>query len=305
MHVRAPEAGITSNTGLMLVLHNWGGIYNEAHYLSYCRLFAERYNVVAISVNYLQSGESVVTPGIPYDHGYLQAMDCLRALHHVQRQLDAAGVLFNRRRCYTMGGSGGGNVSLMASKFAPHTFACVVDICGMPGLLDPIAYGESEETDLSAGYSRDPQSAAYLSAGKQELLDAGNPHHLREQFVANPRNKVVIVHGLDDLSCGISGKIRVYHNMVKAGFQPDAHFLTPWHVDGEVITTSGHDNMARDKITLRYADDYLLENGRLALQVEAPNDFERAGKVEYSVTGGRFVVDYTSGPPQIAFEAEI
>src|SRR5689334_20428388 len=74
MHVAQPPAGITANTGLMLVLHNWGGRYNEPHYLAWCRLFAERYNVVAMSVNYLQSGdtEPVVMGEKPYDCGYLQ-----------------------------------------------------------------------------------------------------------------------------------------------------------------------------------------------------------------------------------------
>jgi hypothetical protein len=71
MHVEVPAAGIGADTGLMLVLHNWGGRYNEAHYLAWCKEFAGRYNVVAASVNYLQSGngEPTVTGEKPYDHG--------------------------------------------------------------------------------------------------------------------------------------------------------------------------------------------------------------------------------------------
>ena len=156
MHVEAPDAGINDNTGLMLVLHNWAGRYNEAHYVQWCKAFADRYNVVAASVNYLQSGggEPTIAGEKPYDHGYLQAVDCLRALYHIQRQITDAAITFNPRRCYAMGGSGGGNVALMANKLAPHTFACVVDICGMPGLTDGIAYGTGEYgSKLNAGYS--------------------------------------------------------------------------------------------------------------------------------------------------------
>jgi len=306
MHVETPTAGITPNTGLMLVLHNWGGTYNEAHYVAWCREFADRYNVVAISVNYLQSGpqEQAGPDAKPYDHGYLQAIDCLRALYHVRRQLTEAKVAFNPRRCYSMGGSGGGNVTLMVNKLAPHSFACVVDICGMPGLTDGIAYGTGEYgSHLDARYSKDPQSPAYLSADMQQIRDPGDPRHLATQFEANPQNKVVIVHGLDDASCPAVHKITIFRNMVAAGFRPDAHFLTAIDVDGEVISTTGHAVGAREKIVERFADLYMLPDGKLALQVPGPDDFESAAEVVYPTDGGKFVVSY-AGPPTVRFEAE-
>ena len=255
-------------------------------------------------MNYLQSGggEPQVPGQFPYDHGYLQAIDCLRALYHVQRQVREAGLAFNPHRCYSMGGSGGGNVTLMVNKFAPHTFACVVDICGMPGLTEGIAFGSGEwASTISAGYSRDPESPAFLSPAMMEIRDPGHPAHLQVQFAANPDNKVIIVHGLDDLSCPAVPKIAIYRNMVGAGFRPDAHFLTPWFVDGEAVTTTGHPVGHRDKVVERFADDYLLEEGRLALQVPGPNDFERADQVLFPTGGGRFVVDYSGGPPSVRF----
>lgn len=302
IYVRTPGSGITPNTGIMLVLHNWGGRYDEPHYLNWCHLFADRFNVVAISVNYLQSrdGEPEIVGEKPYDHGYLQAIDALRALHHVMDQLDAEGVPFNRRRCYAMGISGGGNVTLMANKFAPHTFACVVDICGMPLLMDGVAYGEFNPSDLNAGYTRDPGHPAYLSPDMQEIRDPGNPRHLEQLFAANPRNKVITVHGLDDDTCLTPAKIEMFRNMVKSGLRPDAHFLTDWHVDGEAVVTTGHDVGAYGKVACRFGDDYLLEDGRLALQTTMPNDFERAGQTEYSTLNGRFIINYAAGAPSIA-----
>ena len=303
VHVRAPSAGFTPNTGLMLVLHNWGGRYDEPHYLRWCGLFADRFNVVALSINYLQSGESEVTPGKPYDHGFLQAIDALGAIAHVTRQLDAAKVAFNRRRCYAMGVSGGGNVTLMANKLAPHTFACAVDICGMPGLVDGVAYGEAQPSGLDAGYARDAKDPCYLSTDMQEIRDPGNRIHLEQQFAANPRNKVVIVHGLDDDVCLTPVKINVFRKMVVAGFRPDGHFLTQWHIDGEAVLNTGHSNGNRDQILCRFADGYLLEESPLALQVTGPNDFERRSVVQYETTNGRYSIDFRTGAPVIEFEA--
>ena len=306
MHVAEPKAGINANTGMMLCLHNWGGIYNQPAYIQWCTAFADRYNVVAASVNYLQSGdgEPKIVGEKPYDHGYLQAMDCIRALYHISRQLTEAGAAFNPRRCYSMGGSGGGNVSLMVNKLAPHTFACVVDICGMPGLTDGIAYGTGEYgSGLNAGYAREPDSPARLTTDMQEIRDPGHPGHLKRHFQANPTNKVVIVHGLDDRSCPAPHKITIFRNMVAAGFHPDGHFLTPKDVDGQVITTTGHAVGNRQRVVETFADVYLLEAGSHALQLPGPNDFERGKQVAFPTTNGQVIVDYSAGPPSVRFEA--
>ncbi|OPZ29814.1 MAG: alpha/beta hydrolase fold protein [Lentisphaerae bacterium ADurb.BinA184] len=301
MHVEKPSGGISADTGLMLVLHNWGGLCDQPIYQEWCRLFAERYNVIAMSVNYLQSaGEK---PELPYDHGYLQAMDGLRAIHHIRHVLAEAEIAYNPRRCYAMGVSGGGNVALMVNKFAPRTFACVVDICGMPGLTDAIAYGLTEHgAHLNAGYSRDPASPAYLAAHMQAIRDPGHPGHLAIQHTANPANKVVIVHGQDDASCSVVHKIGIFKNMVEAGLRPDGHFLTAWHVDGAAVKDTTHSIGGREKIVFRFADDYLLPDGRLALATPGPDDFERGQDVVYPVTGGRYVIEYAHGPPTIRFE---
>ncbi len=306
MYVEEPPDGINENTGLMLCLHNWGGIYNQDTYVEWCKHFAARYNVVAVSVNYLQSGntEPRVLGEKPYDHGYLQAMDCLRALYHVQRQLKDAGVTLNPRRCYSMGGSGGGNVTQMVNKLAPHSFACVVDICGMPGLTDGIAYGTGEYgSHLNAGYSKDPESPAYLTKDMQQIRDPGRPEHLKLQYEANPTNKVIICHGLDDRSCPAVHKISIFRDMVDAGFHPDGHFFTPWHVDGIAVKSTEHPVGDRQKVVEKFADVYMLEDGKFALQVPGPTDFERGEEVVFPTDNGRYIVDF-SGAPTVRFEEE-
>jgi hypothetical protein len=307
MHVEVPCSGIDTNTGLMLVLHNWGGIYNEPHYLDWCKFFTDRYNVIAISVNYLQSGDEdpQYTKEKPYDLGYLQAIDCIRALYYVDAELKAENVKYNPHRCYSMGGSGGGNVSLMVNKFAPHTFACIIDICGVSGLSDALAYGFDEYGScMNAGYSQDPYSLKYLTKAMQEIRDSGNLQHLKLQFKCNPNNKVIIAHGMDDISCPVVHKMETARNMVIAGFRPDLHFLTDWFVDGEAVTTTGHPVGNRHLVVQRFADDYLLPDRKFAIQVTSPNDFERKGQVVYPVTGGKYIIDYSQGPPSISFASE-
>ncbi|MEN6305083.1 MAG: DUF2920 family protein [Armatimonadia bacterium] len=303
MFVQEPAAGINRNTGLMLVLHNWGGVYNSGEYLKWCKTFADRYNVVAMSVNYLQSGQDWKA-ALPYDHGYLQAMDCLRALYTVQKQLKDKGIAFNERRVYSMGGSGGGNVTEMVMKLAPHTFACGVDICGMPGLIDGIAYGTGEwGTSLNAGYSKDPASPAYLSKDMQEIRDFGNLAHCRLLKAANPNLKIVIVHGTEDGSCPVVPKIRQYSNMIEAGLQADAHFLTAADVDGTVITTTGHAVGDREQVVVKFADEDMKETGKYAKAAPGPSDFTRGGTFEYPTSGGKYIIDFTAAPT-IRFEGK-
>lgn len=296
MWVQQPAVGVGAGTGLMLVLHNWGGVYNSPEYLQWCKTFSDRFNVIAVSVNYLQSGPNAWSAQQPYDHGYLQALDCLRALYTVWGQLRAQGIAFNEHRVYAMGGSGGGNVTQMVMKLAPHTFACGVDICGMPGLIDDIAYGTGHGTSLNAGYSRDPRTPGHLSSDMQQIRDFGNPEHCRLLHDANPGLKIVIVHGVHDQSCPVLPKILQYHNMLAAGLDVDAHFLTDFDVDGTVITTTGHPVGDREQVVLKYASVYMSEDGRMARATAGPSDFTRGGTFAYPTSKGKYVLDFTAAP---------
>lgn len=149
-------AGVNDQTGIMLTLHNWGGI--DCVGTADPRTLAERLNVVAVCVNYLQSGpQASIEDASPYDFGYLQSLDSLRALAYVRRGLNKAAINYDDGRIFCTGGSGGGNVTLMANKLAPRTFACVIDMCGMNKLSDDLAYNEPGGSKLNARWSRDPE----------------------------------------------------------------------------------------------------------------------------------------------------
>ncbi len=295
MYIKPPAAGITENTGMMLVSHNWGGTWQLT--APWCDILCDKFNLICISVNYLQSGWQAGDP-VPYDHGVLQAMDCLRALYWVRGELTAKGVRFNPRRTYAAGASGGGNVSQMVNKFAPRSFGCIIDLCGMPGLSDDIAFGAGR---LNAGYSRDPQAPNHLTPAMREIRDFGNPAHLALQYAAHPDNQVVIVHGEDDDYCSCADKVAIFEKMIRAGFRPAGVFVTPAMVDGIVLTTTGHPVGDRPYVIARFGRPYIAERGEFVKLACPADDFALRHVVEYPVTGGIYRIDFGHGAPTIAF----
>ena len=176
-------ANVTAATGIMLSLHNWGGV--DCAGTADPQTLADKLNVVALCVNYLQSGkqDSIEGPE-PYDFGYLQGLDALRAVWWMQASLQAQRLAFAEGRIFSTGGSGGGNVALMANKLAPRTFACVVDLCGMKKLSADIAFHLPGGSDLDARWSRDPASPSYLSPDEQDLRFVGQSGHLQRHETA-------------------------------------------------------------------------------------------------------------------------
>jgi acetyl esterase/lipase len=277
--------GVKKDTGVMLTLHNWcGGSANP-------KALAERLNVVAICVNYLQSGRraSVEDPE-PYDCGYLQALDALRALWFVYNGLEERKIPFARDRILTTGGSGGGNVSLMANKLAPRTFAAVIDMCGMPKLSDDIAFNLPGGSGLNARWHRDPASPNYLSPGEQEIRYVGHPSHLAKMKELGNRAEIFVVHGRDDRTCPFPDAEEMVANFEKVGLNVKPHFVDKEDIDGKVFKSSGHSLGNRTEIAIRF--------GAKPFRRGHPSDFDlRDEKVRYAVTGGEFVISYREGYP--------
>jgi len=288
-------ANVNENTGLFLSLHNWGG--TNAVGTADPRFLAERYNVVAICVDYLQSGKSDQPSMPPYDFGYLQGLDALRSLYWVYNGLRAADLPFHPGRIYATGGSGGGNVTLMANKLAPRTFAAIIDMCGMAKLSDDIAFGLEGGSRLNAGYSQDPESPEYLSPDAQALRDNGNPAHLKQMVDYGQETKIFVVHGTADDVCPFAEKAEVVRNMAAAGMPVTALFLEDRHLDGDVFKSAGHSLGDRTKIVAHMADPQLLpDNPDAAIRRGVP-DFERKDVIAYTTSNGRWEIDYSAGYP--------
>jgi predicted esterase len=291
--------GVTARTGLMLSLHNWGGTH--AIGAPEPQQLADRFDVVAICVDYLQSGPWK-QGGAPYDTGYLQALDALRALYAVHSGLEKLDKPFDRGRIFSTGGSGGGNVTLMVNKLAPRTFTCIIDLCGMAKLSDDIAFGIPGRTSLNAGYSQDAASPNYLRKDDQEIRFVGNPAHLEVMKRLGNRAKIVIVHGVDDASCPVDDAQEMAANMQAAGLDVEPHFVTAADVDGEAVKTTGHALGDRTRIVFRFAAQHLTPDSPQALVRSTPSDFERRDEVRYPTAGGSFVISYENGYPVGWFE---
>ncbi len=293
--------GVTPQTGIMLTLHNWGG--TDCVGTADPRELARRLNVVAVCVNYLQSGktDSVAGPE-PYDFGYLQALDALRALWFVRDGLKSQGKTFRDDRLYCTGGSGGGNVTLMANKLAPRTFACVVDLCGMKKLSDDIAFNLPGGSGLNARWSRDAQSKSYLSIDEQELRFVGHPGHLAAMKQLGATSKIVVVHGTDDATCPYADAVEMVESMRQAGLDVEPKFVTKADLDGAVFTSTGHALGNRTQIVLTVAGKHLAPNWENARRRSGPSDFERHESIRYRTTNGEFIISYEAGYPVGRFE---
>lgn len=293
-------AGVTAQTGLMLSLHNWGG--SDCVGTADPRVLAQRLNVVAVCVNYLQSGQadSVDAPE-PYDFGYLQALDALRALWWVRDQLATLGRPFADDRLFCTGGSGGGNVTLMANKLAPRTFACVVDMCGMKKLSDDIAFNLPGGSRLNARWSRDPRSRNFLTPDEQELRATGQPAHLAAMKRLGATSRIVVIHGVDDTVCPYADAVEMVAAARQAGLEVEAKFIAQADLDGKIHKTTGH-FFGTTEIVLAAAEKYLRPDGADARRRAGPTDFARREAVRYRTPNGEFVISYAEGFPVGRFE---
>ena len=293
---------VIEQTGVMLTLHNWGG--EDCAGTASPDALAQRLNVVAVCVNYLQSGKKAsIDDPEPYDFGYLQAIDALRALWFVCDGLQRSGREFDGGRLYCTGGSGGGNVTLMANKLAPRTFACIIDMCGMKKLSDDIAFNLPGGSGLDARWSRDPESASYLSNDEQELRFVGHPDHLQVMRMLGTSAKIIVVHGVDDATCPYADAVEMVANMQAATLDVEPHFVTKGDIDGAVFASTGHSLGNRTEIVFRVAGKYLSPDSPDLLRRKTPSDFERRAEVWYPTSRGRFVISYENGFPVGRFEA--
>ncbi len=287
--------GVKADTGVMLSLHNWGGTGCAGS--ADPRVLANQFNVIAVGVDYLQSGlQAALKDPEPYDFGWLQALDVLRALHFVTSDLERRGISFDSARLFTTGGSGGGNVSLMANKLAPRTFAAVIDMCGMKKLTDDIAYNLPGGSKLNARYVREPSHPYYLSIDRQELHDLGNAAHLAIMKGVGCNAKIITVHGEEDQTESVADKYAA--NMTASGLDFTYVRVTKEMIDGSTFTTTGHALGNRTAIVRQVAGDILK-----TLRRQGPSDFERREDIRYPTSNGAWVVSYVSGWPEGRFEA--
>ena len=282
------RTSIARSTGLMLILHNWGG--SECDWAANPKTMAASFDVVAICVDYLQSGADAFGPE-PYEFGLLQAGDALRALRHVFVSLVGSRTKFNRGRIYAVGASGGGLVALMANKLAPRTFAGIVAIAPLVKLNSDIALGLPGNSPLNARWGA-------LPAEHSEIRDVGNPKHLRQMRKLKTEAQIVLVHGVNDDVAPFSETQELFGSLWVAGIQAFPYWITPADLDGEVFIDSAHALGHRTLIAHSTGGEVLHRIRR------SKTDFEKRDRaVRYGVTGGTWTVNHR-GAVSIGFQRE-
>jgi predicted esterase len=289
------RANLDEKTGLFLALHYWSGTHADG--VPDPQTLADRYNVVAICVDYLQSGPYDGTKMPPYDYGYLQALDALRSLHWMYSGLQDAGTDFHTGRIYCTGYSGGGNVTQMANKMAPRTFAAIIDFCGMAKLTDDIAFNLEGGSPLNAGYSQDPTNPAYLSFDAQVIRDLGHPDHLEQMKELGQEAHIFVVHGATDDVCPVEDKRAVVANMRAAGLPVTARYPEEKDLDGVIFTGTGHGMGDPTKMLEVVADPQLLPESPEAAIRKGACDFERKDVIRYATPNGHWEISYDAGFP--------
>ncbi len=293
LYLRYPgqqKSNITATTGILLSLHNWGGTaFSGAP--DPARLTGEL-DCVVIGVDYYQSGNEDLDR--PYDFGWIQALDALRALHYLLSNLEEGKLPYAKERLSIVGGSGGGQVALMANKLAPRTFATVVDLSGMKELNDEIAFDHPGGSSLNARYSSDPASPHFLTADAREIRWLGNPRHLEQMKALGATARVISIHGVDDQECPFADAERFATAYQASGLPFAFHPITTEEVDGDLITDTGHGLGDRTALLLHYAGEALRT---AATNPNLPNDFQQREIITYPTANGLWCIDYSRGAP--------
>jgi len=200
INLHFPDAP-TEATGLMVMLHGWGGDYHQ--YDSYCADWRNRFNCITLQVNY--RGSSTATQ--PYDFGKYQAIDVLRAMHWV-----LANYPVNRQRIIGWGGSGGGNVILQCGKMAPNTFALIIEHAG---ITHP-----TSAADMKAGWDRPDRPGGWQGTALGGTKEYPGPERLIRDPVYHAallNTKFYILHPDLDTTVGIQHGIQMAYALRAAG----------------------------------------------------------------------------------------
>ena len=288
--VSEPVSGLTEHTGALLLVHGWGGSKDD--YTRDAHVYANLFDVVVVQVGFRGAGSAsgsgeVGSWDVPYDASKLQTLDCLRALGFV-----LAGYPVNKTRVYGWGGSQGGHIIMLASLWAPHTFAGVISCCGLSKLTtrDEVESGEYGMDQVERRRETDTCGFEELALGKGQCFSEAERDLRNVQRHARlvPEDvEYCLIHGTSDQAVDMRHTLALYTGMVRANRRPHLHLIEEGQhsLDG-----AAPDEDTRLKATLKYASS-LFDRVRPSEET----DFDTGGRIEIPVSGGKFIVDFSSG----------
>lgn len=248
-----------------------------------------------------------ITKGEHYDFGLVQAMDCLWALRILKEeypglrwdQLTAAGL------------SHGGYLSTMCAKFAPNTFALVVNAYGWVGPHLPWMIKGRQSYEISVnglhGYiflenywSEDPRSPYFLSPDRVAIRDMNDAGQLAQwrKYYGETGTKLVFTHQVDDEKHPLREKEEMLGKMRSLGFEFEYYAKNEPEKGIDYLSLAqGNKTSAKGVIY-----DFVTED-RLAVARVTKDDFERRSRIEYRCAKTKYVIDYAiDGFPRLKVE---
>ncbi|NPV91576.1 MAG: DUF2920 family protein [Firmicutes bacterium] len=233
------------------------------------------------------------------DYGFIQAIDCLWALGALKQICGEKQVSLNWKRTYAYGLNEGGHIVQMCGRFAPNTFALIVDNSGYPYItLNTMTGGEvfREIRRLPAG---DSYINVFVSIPKTYGLWENARYYVTEDMVE-----------IRDLRRFIVESPTRYVVIQAEGDNPDKQVVCEMMRGRGLSVEYAVEEDAVDEHSVaslfeNYADRYLAPDSSEMLLTEGVADFELGTRITFSTTNGQFVLDYSSGAPMIEFEGEI
>ncbi|MGE5370814.1 MAG: hypothetical protein ACM3QZ_02390 [Solirubrobacterales bacterium] len=358
MYIKAPDAGITPDTGIMLVIQGSDGMADAEYWRNLRASLAERYNLVCLGLNYigagwrvkpgsgeytvsvetmeqlrqmlppemqpteapsnpgpimkLFNGQDLTVHGIKvnelrtfevwkdcHDFGYIQAIDCLWSLGVLKQLCLQDNITLNWSRVYAYGAADGGHILGMCQRFAPHTFGLIIsDNAPLSVTLSEISeVGRRMEKrwlqaddgskvrifiEMQPYYGFEKDAAYYVTEDMLEIRD------LQRYTPAGDTRLVLFQNGEQDADK------EAYYEQLKA-----AGKVIEYHSSADALTNE----MVPDHIFL-VGDRFMDPSSPEHITLSGPGDSELGVHLEFETTNGKYVVDYASGAPVIAFEGK-
>ena len=262
----APDE-ITPETGFMLVVHGHGN--NRFQYRDMMLDFAARFNVICVSPEYRDSGRDSGQGEHgcrePYDSSHLQVADTMNCLRRVKLDFPQC----DGSRTFAWGGSQGAHIVMLASAFAPNTFALTVECCGPASLTGDLPRRSAWEGEVHGAEIRSPL-----------------------RWIDRIQNKVFVFHGTADDVVSVDHAYALEKALKENGKEFEAyyteggkHFLDP--VTG------------RDKETIKHCTEDIMER-----KLAGPDDFQRESVYRFECTGATYLASFKGGHFTLTREGE-
>lgn len=231
-----------------------------------------------------------------HDYGFIQAIDCLWALGVLGQLCRQNDITLNWKRIYGYGIGDGGHIIQMCLRFAPNTFAVIVDNTGYPYV--------SVERMIESSLTRIPRTLESPQGGKiRVFVDFPGTYGLTEKATYYLTEDMVEIRDLRKYTIPFATKLimfqdgedeekkKLYLMLKEAG--RDVEFYEESQVIGDELMVSQFESVA---------DRYMALDSPEMIQHEEDFDFALGTRITFETTNGKYILDYASGAPIIQFE---